>query len=202
MEKINLNELTLENFAEWPMPVKYGMMVVLSLAVIALGYWFLIKPGIEQSEALKRKETTLKQEFEQKQQQAANLQAYKDQLKSLQDKFGEMLSKLPAEHEMPGLLEDISKTGIASGLTFELFAPQPEFAHDFYIEMPIKISVVGNYHQLAVFLSRIAQMGRIVTLHDFDIVRPKASKRSKSKKPPSDRLEMNLIAKIYRYRSS
>lgn len=99
---------------------------------------------------------------------------------------------------MPGLLEEISKTGVASGLTFELFAPQPEVSHDFYVELPIKISVVGTYFQLAMFVSRVAQMNRIVTLHDFSI----EGVSSKDQKIVSgDELVMNITAKIYRYRT-
>lgn len=99
---------------------------------------------------------------------------------------------------MPGLLEDISKTGVASGLKFELFAPQPEVVHEFYVERPIKISVVGTYFQLAMFISRVAEMSRIVTLHDFSI----AGLSSKDNKVVSeDELVMNITAKIYRYRT-
>lgn len=99
---------------------------------------------------------------------------------------------------MPGLLEEISKTGVASGLRFDLFAPQPEVVHDFYVELPIKIAVVGTYFQLAMFISRVAQMNRIVTLHDFTI----EGVSSKDQKAVSgDELVMNITAKIYRYRT-
>ena len=112
--------------------------------------------------------------------------------------FELLLRQLPAKNEMPGLLEEISKTGVASGLKFELFAPQAEVKHDFYIELPIKITVVGTYMQLALFLSRVAQMHRIVTLHEFSI----SGATSKDNKTVSeDELVMNITAKIYRYRS-
>lgn len=172
--------------------------LVLAVLVIGLGYWLIIKSYFEEYDNLKSAEANLKTEFEQKQKQAANLQAYRQQMQVMTERFGNMLKQLPAKNEMPGLLEDISKTGTSSGLTFELFAPAPEVIHDFYIEVPINIIVIGNYHQLAVFLSRVAQMGRIVTLHDFEI---NTVKEDKQKAASGDLLEMKLTAKIYRYKS-
>lgn len=198
MNTINLSELTLDNVGQWPKPVKIGLVVILSLLVIGLGYWVIIKPNLEQYDVLQRQEITLKSEFETKQQQAANLNAYRNQLELMQERFGAMLRQLPAKHEMPGLLEDISKTGLASGLKFDLFAPQAEITHDFYIEMPIKIQVEGNYNELAVFLSRVAQMNRIVTLHDFTIERT-VDKNNKA--GSGNELTMGITAKIYRYRT-
>lgn len=198
MMNVNLNELTLENVGQWPAIIKYIMAMVLAAILCALGYWIIIKPNFEQYDDLLVQETTLKADFEIKQRQAANLQAYKNQLQIMNERFGNMLKQLPAQNEMPGLLEDISRTGIASGLTFELFAPMPEVVHDFYIELPINIKVVGNYHQLAVFLSRIVEMSRIVTLHDFKITTHSSEKQ---KTGSGDLLEMDITAKIYRYRS-
>ncbi|QRN04279.1 type 4a pilus biogenesis protein PilO [Legionella sp. MW5194] len=204
MNNFNLNELTFDNVGQWPAPVKYFMAGLLALILIGIGYWVIVKPNFEQHDALLAQQATLKTEFEQKQQQAVNLQAYRVQLQIMNERFGNMLKQLPAQNEMPGLLEDISKTGISSGLTFELFAPQPEVVHDFYVELPINITVVGNYHQLALFLSRIAEMSRIVTLHDFEI----ANLSDKNKQQPGakavtnpDLLEMKITAKIYRYRT-
>ncbi|MCC5790997.1 MAG: type 4a pilus biogenesis protein PilO [Legionellaceae bacterium] len=201
MKNIYFTELTLENIADWSVAVKYALSAVLAGCLIALGYWLLVKPNVERHAALVRQEKTLRAEFEQKQQQAAHLEGYLNQITILRDRFSKMLAQLPAEHEMPGLLEDISKTGIASGLDFERFALQPEISHEFYIEMPIIISVVGTYHQLAVFLSRLAQMSRIVTLHDFDITRVPAQQEAVKKEQEEDALRMKITAKIYRYKS-
>ncbi|KTC76120.1 Tfp pilus assembly protein PilO [Legionella birminghamensis] len=198
MTNLNLSELTLENAGQWPPMVKYIVAGILAMLVIGLGYWLIIKSYFEEYDSLKTTQTALKTEFEQKQRQAANLQAYRTQMQVMTARFGKMLKQLPAQNEMPGLLEDISKTGISSGLTFELFAPAPEVVHDFYIEVPINIVVIGNYHQLAVFLSRVAQMSRIVTLHDFEI---NTVKEEKQKTASGDLLEMKLTAKIYRYKS-
>lgn len=198
MNTVNLSELTLENVGQWPFAVKIGVIAGVSLLIIALGYWLIVKSNFEQFDTLKAREATLKQDFESKQYQASNLQAYRNQLQLMNERFGTMLKQLPAKNEMPGLLEEISKTGVASGLKFELFAPQSEVEHDFYIELPIKITVVGTYMQLAVFLSRVAEMNRIVTLHEFSI---KGVPSKDSKTVSEDELVMNITAKIYRYRS-
>ena len=195
---LNLNELTLDNIGQWPNPIKVGVVVFMSLLLIGMGYWFIAKANFEQYNTLQTQEVALKSEFELKQHQASNLVAYRNQMAIMNERFGNMLKQLPTQNEMPGLLEDISKTGIASGLTFELFAPLPEVQHDFYIELPIKIAVVGNYHQFAVFLSRVALMNRIVTLHDFVIA---GEFPEKQKNNSGDLLNMKMTAKIYRYRT-
>ncbi len=198
MNKINLNELNFENIGQWPLPVKIGVVITTSILIFALGYWLIIKSNFEQYAVLEDQEKSLKTEFETKQHQASNLEAYRVQLQIMAERFGAMLRRLPAKNEMPGLLEEISKTGVASGLKFESFAPQKEISHDFYIELPIKITVEGSYFELATFLSRVAEMNRIVTLHDFSVTGlPDKDGRTAS----SDVLVMNLTAKIYRYRT-
>ncbi len=197
MNSINLNELTLDNIGQWPLAVKFGSIISVAVLIIALGYWFIIKSNFDQLDSLQAQENTLRTDFETKQHQAANLQAYRNQLELMNERFGTMLKLLPAKNEMPGLLEEISKTGVAAGLRFELFAPQAEVKQDFYVELPIKITVIGTYMQLATFLSRVAEMSRIVTLHEFSI----AGVSSKDNKTVSqDELVMNITAKIYRYR--
>lgn len=197
MANFNLNELTLDDIGHWPNPVKYAVLAIIFSLIVGLGYWIIIARSLEEYDSLVREEKNLKQQFERKQYLASNLQAYKNQIAIMQEKFGDMLRQLPTKNEMPGLLEDISKTGIASGLVFESFAPEPEVIHDFYIELPIKIAVLGNYHQLAVFLSRVAQMRRIVTLHDFQVTVADKEKQKEN----NDLLLMKLTAKIYRYRT-
>ena len=198
MKNLDLGDLTLDNIGQWPLLIKYLVVGIVSVLVIAIGYWVFIGPNLEQYKTLQTAEGTLKSTFEIKQHQAVNLDAYKNQLQIMNERFGHMIKQLPAQTEMPALVEDISKTGIASGLTFELFAPMPEVAHDFYYELPIKITVVGKYHQLAVFLSRIVEMSRIVTLHDFDIVAVDDDKKSTDS---GEILRMKILAKIYRYRA-
>lgn len=198
MNNINLNELTLENVGQWPLVVKICVFMGVSILIIAMGYWLIIEDNFTQFDKLKGQETTLKADFENKQRQLYNLPAYRQQLQIMTENFALMLKQLPEKNQMPGLLEEISKTGVASGLKFELFAPQPEIVHDFYIELPIKISVVGTYFQLAMFISRVAEMNRIVTLHDFSI---EGVSSNDHKVVSEDELVMNITAKIYRYRT-
>lgn len=197
----NLKELTVDNVGKWPLPVKIGVMAIMSILVFGLGYNLVIQPNIDQYNSLSLKEEKLKTEFETLQRKASNLNAYKNQMEVMQERFGNMLKQLPTQNEMPSLLEDISKTGIASGLTFELFAPAPEIKHDFYIELPIQIVVIGNYHQLATFLSRVSEMSRIVTLHDFVLEAPSQVKSDNKKADQGEQLTMKITATIYRYRT-
>lgn len=197
----NLKELTVDNVGKWPLPVKIGVMAIMSILVFGLGYYLIIQPNIDQYNSLTLKEEKLKTEFETLQRKASNLNAYKNQMEVMQERFGNMLKQLPTQNEMPSLLEDISKTGIASGLNFELFAPSPEIKHDFYIELPIQIVVIGNYHQLATFLSRVSEMSRIVTLHDFVLEAPSQVKSDKKKADQGEQLTMKITATIYRYRT-
>ena len=136
-------------------------------------------------------EETLKQQFSTKAFQAANLEAYKAQMAEMETSFGALLRQLPSDTEVPGLLEDITRTGLGSGLEFEEIKLQPEVAQQFYIELPINIKVVGGYHDLATFVSGVASLPRIVTLHDFEIKTEKNEATSK--------LRMNIVAKTYRY---
>ncbi len=194
----SLSELTLDNVGQWPKGIKIGVVVFVALLLIGMGYWLIAKENFEQYNTLKAQEIPLKSDFELKQFQASNLDAYRNQMVIMAERFGNMLKQLPTQNEMPGLLEDISKTGISSGLAFDLFAPLPEVSHDFYLELPIKISVVGNYHQFAIFLSRVTLMDRIVTLHDFLIEGVSPDKQNTN---PGELLNMKMTAKIYRYRT-
>lgn len=198
MNKLNLNQLTLEHVGQWPLAIKMGVHLGVSLLIVALGYWLIIQDNFAKYGRLKAQEVSLKADFESKQRQVFNLGEYRQQLTVMKGRFASMLKQLPAKNEMPGLLEEISRTGVASGLKFALFAPQVEVSHDFYVELPIKISVVGSYFQLALFLSRVAEMNRIVTLHEFSI--EGVSSRD-HQVVSADELVMNITAKIYRYRS-
>ncbi|MDP1604178.1 MAG: type 4a pilus biogenesis protein PilO [Legionella sp.] len=193
MKHFNVSELTLENSYQWPFWVKYLSATLLALLLIGIGYRVFIKSEFELYDVLTTNQQTLKAQFEQKQQLAANLQAYKKQFDIINQRFDTMLKQLTSQNETPGLLEDISRTGKTSGLTFELFAPGPEVHHNFYSELPVTIKVVGNYHQLALFVSRVSEMARLVSLHDF-----KLSVVSRGQET-DELLQMEIIAKIYRY---
>ncbi|GAC1029962.1 type 4a pilus biogenesis protein PilO [Pseudomonas sp. No.21] len=191
LRKVDLNDLDFNNVGSWPVAVKVIACVLLVAAVLALGYNFHLKDLELQLDQQRAEEETLKQQFTTKAFQAANLEAYKDQMKEMETSFGALLRQLPSDTEVPGLLEDITRTGLGSGLEFEEIKLLPEAAQQFYIELPIQISVVGTYHDLATFVSGVASLPRIVTLHDFSITPANAGSTTQ--------LRMSILAKTYRY---
>ncbi|MGD9591521.1 MAG: type 4a pilus biogenesis protein PilO [Candidatus Berkiella sp.] len=192
MMNIDFNELDVNSIGTWPLPAKILTIVVFSVVILFLGYWTDTKKQLASLDVAEQEELNLRTTFETKQTQAANLQAYKDQMATMKASFGALLRQLPEKTEVPGLLEDISHQGLATGLEFRTIRLQPEKEIDFYVELPIEISVVGNYHQFGEFVSNIAALPRIVTLHDFVI---------KEVKPDvgGENLMMNILAKTYRY---
>ena len=191
LRKVELSELDVNNLGSWPLPVRVIACVLLLVAGLGLGYYFYLQDLQAQLQQQQAQESTLKQEFSTKAAQAANLEAYKVQMKEMEESFGMLLRQLPSDTEVPGLLEDITRTGLESGLEFEEIKLQPEVVQQFYIELPIQISVVGTYHDLATFVSAVASLPRIVTLHDFEIKQVKEENAS--------RLAMSVLAKTYRY---
>ncbi|MCY1265722.1 Pilus assembly protein, PilO [compost metagenome] len=191
LRKIDLADLDVNNLGSWPIAVKVITCLLLLIIVLALGYNFHLKDLELELDTKRAEEATLKDQFASKAFQAANLEAYKEQMKEMETSFGALLRQLPSDTEVPGLLEDITRTGLGSGLEFEEIKLLPEATQQFYIELPIQISVVGGYHDLATFVSGVASLPRIVTLHDFEI-KP-LSLESGSK------LRMSILAKTYRY---
>ncbi|GAB3368704.1 type IV pilus inner membrane component PilO [Azotobacter armeniacus] len=191
LRKIDLSDLDLNNLGSWPVPVKVITCLLLMIAVLALGYNFHLKELQTQLERERGEEGTLKQQFATKAFQAANLEAYRQQMAEMETSFGVLLRQLPSDTEVPGLLEDITRTGLGSGLEFEEIKLLEEVAQQFYIELPIQISVVGSYHDLATFVSGVASLPRIVTLHDFEI-KPVTS-------GDNTKLRMKILARTYRY---
>ncbi|MCD5970506.1 type 4a pilus biogenesis protein PilO [Pseudomonas syringae] len=191
LRRIDLGDLDVNNLGSWPAAVKFVTGILLMVLVLALGYFFYIQDLESQLDGARANESTLKEQFTNKAFQAANLQPYKVQMTEMENTFGALLRQLPSDTEVPGLLEDITRTGLGSGLEFEEIKLLPEAAQQFYIELPIQITVVGGYHDLATFVSGVASLPRIVTLHDFEIKPVEASNPS--------RLRMNILAKTYRY---
>jgi type IV pilus assembly protein PilO len=187
---MDINELDLTNVARWPAAAKAVVILFLMGCVIFLGYWFHTKDQLVTLETVEQKEQELKTVFEKKAKLAVNLEAYEKQLGEMRESFGAMLRQLPNKTEVADLLVDVSQTGLASGLEFELFRPQPEVPREFYAELPISIQVTGDYHEFGDFVSGVAALPRIVTLHNVNI---------KRKGGKNGTLLMNLTAKTYRY---
>ncbi len=186
-----LNELDFSNIGEWPAWVKAILILLLCGLIVTGGYFLLIEDQYNRLAQVQRKEQDLRHEFEHKQAKAANLDAYKAQLAEMQETFGAMLRQLPDKTEVAALLVDVSQTGLAAGLEFELFQPQKEQPREFYAELPIKLRVTGNYHEFGQFVSGLAALPRIVTIYDVSISRRKGK--------GGGILVMNATAKTYRY---
>ena len=188
----NLNVEDLRRIGTAPAPVRVLAIVVVCLAVAGLGSYVFIKPRIDSLEFSESQEPGLKQQFDDVQNKAANLGAYKAQLEEMRRSFGAMLRQLPDTTDIESLLVDLSQTSVASGLEVQFFKPEQEVAKEFYAEYPIKLSVTGKYHEFGRFISGLAALPRIVTLEDIDI-------RAQDAKDPGGQLEMNLTAVTYRY---
>lgn len=189
MNKFNINDLDFNNMGAWPIAVKAGFVVIVCLLILLLGYLLDLKGQMKKLDVVQKKETTLKDSYRNTYLQVVNLDAYKLQMKEMEATFGAMLRQLPGKTEVDALLVEISQKGLASGVEFKLFKPGSEKFVKFYAEMPIEITMTGDYHQFGSFVSGIASLPRIVTLHDIAI---KAEKDSHI-------LTMNVMAKTYRF---
>ena len=188
MKDIDLSSLDLSSVGAWPMPVKAALIAVVCIIVLALGYFLDTQKQLDTLERNRTEENTLKKDFESKQAKAANLDAYKKQMEEMKQSFGAMLRQLPSKTEVEDLLVDISQTGLASGIEFQLFKPEAERKIDFYAELPITMKMSGTYHEFGRFVSGIAALPRIVTLHNISINEDKGGS-----------LTMDVQAKTYRY---
>jgi type IV pilus assembly protein PilO len=179
----------------WPLSIRAGAVTIWFLVVaFVLGYVWVWQTKNPELQAAQSQEQALRTEFHNKHAKAVNLDVYKQQLKDIERSFGALLRQLPGKTEVPNLLVDISQTGLAAGLSEKLFQPGPEKSNGFYAELPIKIRLVGSYHQFGAFVSGIAALPRIVTLHDIQIS-PVSDKGGGN----YDNLTMDVTAKTYRY---
>ncbi|MGJ8692099.1 MAG: type 4a pilus biogenesis protein PilO [Thalassotalea sp.] len=186
------DNLELENIGQWPKAAKALLCVFVAVVVLAVGYMMFVSDRITELDTSVTEEATLKEQYKVKYHVAANLELFKKQMIEAEALFASQLKSLPERHETPGLLDDITFVGTTSGLDFVTLNWQPEVARDIYIELPIDIVVVGTYHEFGQFVSKIAGLPRIVTLHDFDI----------SKIDGTSELRLKLQAKTYRYREA
>lgn len=165
---MNLSEINwdINSAGNWPTPLKIIVILIFAALTAAAGVYFITVPQLDELDVLEKQEESLKSAFEVKQKKAVNLQDYRDQLDQIEASLGEMLKQMPTKAEVASLLVDISQTGLASGLEFKLFQPSSEVNKEFYSELPIGIQVVGKYEELGLFVSGLASLPRIVTVHD------------------------------------
>lgn len=169
----------------------YGFFTaLLFIAIVAAGLYTQVKPIREQIESAQSQEQRLRKDFEKKQRKVANLDAYREQLREMRESFAGLLRQLPSKTEVASLLNDISQTRVASGLEEELFEPRADQPREFYAEMPNRIQVVGEFHDIAGFVSRVSALPRIVTIHEATLIRHPDEK---------GKLRMTALAKTYRY---
>lgn len=185
----DIRRLDPSEIGSWPILPKMVALLVLLVAVIFAGYWFDWRNQVQELDAARQKEQQLRTSFLAKQKQAVNLDAYREQLATIEQEFGEMLKQLPNKSEMEGLLTDINQAGLGRGLQFVLFKPdQSETRSEFYAELPISIKLKGNYHDMGAFASDVSQLPRIVTLSNISLKQDKGGG-----------LEMDATARTYRY---
>lgn len=189
----SLNNLDPENIGSWPLPVKILIWVIACGVAGFLVFHLMLSDALANLDRVKSQETELMKTYESKAFQAANLDAYKEQMKEMEATFGVLLKQLPKDAEVPGLLEDISHTGLAAGLTFNSITLAPEVSKEFYIELPIDIEVKGGFHAFGAFVSGVSALPRIVTLHDYEIAPLQGQ---------SQELIMKIRAKTYRYKEN
>ena len=185
----DLKNIDVNNFGSWPVPIKIGGILVVCVAILFAGFWFLIQSELEEYDGAQKQEASLRETYMNKKGLAINLPAYKEQMDEMEQTFGSMLRQLPNTTEVPDLLVDITQAGLGRGLEFALFRPEKEQPKDFYAEMPISVEVRGSYHELAQFVSDVAALPRIVTFGDINIVAT----------GKDNKLTMSAKAKTYRY---
>ncbi len=192
LKSLDLNNLDLKSPGTWPLPIMALACLLVLVVICILGYQFVLSDVRASLEKARNEEPKLKTDFETKAAQSASLNAYKAQMDAIEESFSGLLKQLPAETEVPGLIEDVTKAGLTSGLEFKQIRLQKEVTQPFYVELPVQITITGNYHAFANFATKVAALPRIVTLNDFTI-KPEVV-------GDSSKLTIDVLAKTYRYR--
>jgi type IV pilus assembly protein PilO len=190
LKEIDFAELDVQQMGVWPTALKTLLIAMILIAILILGYFFKVQEISQQTQRAVQQETQLLQQYQSKAFLAANLDAYRQQMIELDKTFGALLKQLPKDTEVPGLLEDITEVAYGSGLSMKSISLEPEKVSEFYVELPIRIDVTGDYHDFGSFVSGVAALPRIVTLHDYSIKQSDASQ-----------LNMVIEAKTYRYKA-
>ena len=185
-----LRLLDIQEPASWPAWFMVVMSLLISILLLFGGWHFLIQDQQRVLDLEQSREIELRRTFSSKKGMVVNLPAYQKQMSQIEDMLAVMVRQLPDSTEVPSLLVDITEGGTRRGLNFLVFDPQQEELGDFYAILPIRMEVTGSYHQLAGFISDLAQMPRIVTVGDMAITADEAGL-----------LTISVILKTYRYLS-
>lgn len=190
LKDIDFADLDIQQIGVWPVALKAILIILIPLIIVTLGYFLKVREISELTERAVAQEAVLFKQYQEKAFLAANLDAYREQMVELDKTFGALLKQLPKDTEVPGLLEDITAVAYGSGLVMKSISLQPEKVTEFYVELPIKIDVTGDYHDFGSFVSGVASLPRIVTLHDYVVDQAEGSQ-----------LNMQIDAKTYRYKA-
>jgi type IV pilus assembly protein PilO len=193
LDKVNefdINDIDWENMGSWPLVGKVVFCTIIAVSILVGGYFMMLEPMQLKLNRESKKEVQLKKDFENKAFQVANLDEYREQMVEMEQSFESILKQLPRDTEVPGLIDDISLAALNNGLDLKVISPQKQVTTEFYNELPIQIEVEGDYHELGAYVSSVASLPRIVTLHDFSI---------STKGKDSDTLSLKILAKTYRY---
>ncbi len=193
LDKINefdVNDIDWENMGSWPLVGKVVFCTIIAISILVGGYFMMLEPMQVKLNRESKKEVQLKKDFENKAFQVANLDEYREQMIEMEQSFESILKQLPRDTEVPGLIDDISLAALNNGLDLKVISPQSQVITEFYSELPIQIEVEGDYHELGAYVSSVASLPRIVTLHDFSI---------STKGKDSDTLSLKILAKTYQY---
>ncbi len=187
------------NVGSWPLAIKIIMWILAFVGALTLGYTLHVTNLQTELAKVRATEVELREDYEKKFFEAAHLENYRIQQQEMEESFETILRQLPSDTEIPGLIEDITLVGLKNGLAFSSIDLQPEELHEFYIEKPIQIVVTGGYHDLGSFVSDVADLSRIVTLHDFTITPARSKDGNQNADTPGGLLRMSILAKTYRY---
>ena len=190
IREFDINNVDWENMGSWPVVGKAVFCTIIVIGIFIAGYFLMLDPKNAKLEKAEKREEQLKRDYEKKAFQVANLDEYKAQMLEMEESFESILKQLPRDTEVPGLIDDISLAALNNGLELKVISPQDQIATEFYFELPIEVEVEGDYHELGAFVSSVASLPRIVTLHDFSIT-------SAPKSP--GKLKLKILAKTYRY---
>lgn len=191
LREFDVSDLNFESIGSWPQAVKMALWLLLFFVLAFAGYKLYISDLNSKLDVERNNEVKLRADFKDRADKSANLLAYREQMTEMEETFGTLVRQLPGETDVPGLLEDIDSKAVTTGLEVLSIDLQPEIAAEFYVELPIKIIVQGTYHDLGAFVSGVAGLPRIVTLHDFDIERNEEE---------TGMLMLTITAKTYRYK--
>ncbi len=190
ISSFDVNDIDWNNMGSWPLIGRGVFAFIVFIGILVGLYFFDIQGQVDELDRITVEEDALKQSFETKAFRVANLDSYKKQLTEIEESFGSLLRQLPRDTEVPGLLEDITAAAVGASLEIKAIALEKEIETEYYTELPIRIDVVGEYHDFGIFVSAVAGLGRIVTLHDFEV-----------KELSSGKLSLKITAKTYRYSS-